>query len=158
NKVLREILADFELMIQQKKAKIKINTLAVVPGIPSQINQLFYNLLGNSLKFSDPQKQPEISIDGRLLPGDKKAEFPALLADCDYFEITVSDNGIGFDQQYVDRIFVVFQRLNVSPDYSGHGIGLAICKKIIANHNGIIYAKGSPGAGAVFTVILPLHR
>ncbi|HTF29063.1 MAG TPA: ATP-binding protein, partial [Flavitalea sp.] len=158
NKVLRDILADFELMIQQKKAKIKINTLAVVPGIPSQINQLFYNLLGNSLKFSDPQKQPEISIDGRLLPGDKKAEFPALLADRDYFEITVSDNGIGFDQQYVDRIFVVFQRLNVSPDYSGHGIGLAICKKIIGNHNGIIYAKGSPGAGAVFTVILPLHR
>ncbi|RYZ39501.1 MAG: ATP-binding protein, partial [Sphingobacteriales bacterium] len=98
------------------------------------------------------------TIDGRKLPANELAQLSELQPGMDYFEVTVSDNGIGFEQQYANRIFVVFQRLNVSPENSGHGIGLAICNKIALNHNGLIYAKGEPGAGAVFTVILPLRR
>ncbi|MET0300307.1 MAG: ATP-binding protein, partial [Flavitalea sp.] len=156
NKTIRNISLDFELLIEQKKGAINCGTLAVVPGIPAQINQLFYNLIGNALKFAEPGRPPVINITGGLLTTSKRAQHPELDQSKDYFEVNVSDNGIGFEQQYAERIFVVFQRLNVSPDYSGHGIGLAICSKIIANHNGVIYAKSSPGEGAVFTVILPL--
>lgn len=158
NRTLRNVMVDFELVIEQKKVAVQVGTLAVVPGIAAQLNQLFYNLTGNALKFADPKKQGVININGRKLPDAEKLRLPDLLPDMDYFEITVADNGIGFEQQYASRIFVVFQRLNMAPEYTGHGIGLAICSKITDNHNGVIYAKGVPGEGAVFTVILPLRR
>ncbi|HTE25013.1 PAS domain-containing sensor histidine kinase [Flavitalea sp.] len=158
NKILNNVLGDFELMIEQKQAEVKSNVLTLVPGIPAQINQLFYNLIGNALKFSHPGRSPKVTITGKPLPAETKDKFENLLAANAYYEISFADNGIGFDQQYADRIFVVFQRLNMSPDYSGHGIGLAICNKIVSNHNGIIYANGNADEGAVFTVILPLNK
>jgi PAS domain S-box-containing protein len=158
NKVLNNVLGDFELMIEQKQAEIERNHLSAIPGIPSQINQLFFNLIGNALKFSDPGRTPKITITGKQLAAEERAKFHNLSDTKAYYEITFADNGIGFDQQYADRIFVVFQRLNMSPDYSGHGIGLAICNKIVSNHNGAIYANGKAGEGAVFTVILPVNE
>ena len=157
NKVLANVLGDFELMIEQKQAVVTCTHLKAIPGIPAQINQLFFNLIGNALKFSHPDRKPQIHISGNVLTAQKKAVFEALQPTKSYYEISFTDNGIGFDQQYADRIFVVFQRLNMSPDYSGHGIGLAICNKIVSNHNGVIYAKGTTNQGAVFTVILPLN-
>ncbi|RYG02733.1 MAG: hypothetical protein EOO02_09945, partial [Chitinophagaceae bacterium] len=156
NKTIRNITQDFELLLEQKNAVINCGMLAVVPGIPAQLNQLFYNLIGNALKFAEPGRNPIINVTGGLLSTAKRADHSELNESKDYFEISVADNGIGFEQQYAERIFVVFQRLNMSPDYGGHGIGLAMCSRIVTNHNGLIYARSSPGEGAVFTVILPL--
>ena len=158
NKILLNVLGDFELLIEQKQAEVKSNELSPIPGIPTQINQLFYNLIGNALKFSHPGRSPKINITGKLLPAETRNKFENLPPANGYYEISFADNGIGFNQLYADRIFVVFQRLNMSPDYTGHGIGLAICNKIVSNHNGIIYAKGKADDGAVFTVILPLNK
>jgi PAS domain S-box-containing protein len=158
NKILNNVLGDFELLIEQKQADIQSTGLPAVPGIPAQMNQLFYNLIGNALKFSCPGRTPRIKISGRPLPAEDREKFDNLPASNAYYEISFADNGIGFDQQYADRIFVVFQRLNMSPDYSGHGIGLAICNKIVFNHNGVIYANGKVDEGAVFTVILPVNE
>jgi PAS domain S-box-containing protein len=158
NKILANVLSDFELLIEQKDASINSNQLLAVPGIPAQINQLFYNLIGNALKFSHPDRKPVITVTGALVSAKERATFPTLKSDVDYYQVTFSDNGIGFEQQYADRIFVVFQRLNMSPDYTGHGIGLAICNKIVSNHNGLIYAKSALEQGAAFTILLPLNN
>jgi PAS domain S-box-containing protein len=154
NKLIDNIRSDFELLIEQKNASLKVDSLLSVPGIPSQLSQLFYNLIGNALKFSATYRLPEICIRGEIIsresePGTEPGNF---------YKIEVIDNGIGFDQQYAEKIFVVFQRLGSASAYSGHGIGLAICNKIVANHNGVIYATGKPGEGACFTVILPLKQ
>jgi signal transduction histidine kinase len=98
---------------------------------------------------------PVIKIECGPVNDTDKLMHPELIPAVNYYKITIADNGIGFDQQYAERMFVVFQRLNISSEYTGHGIGLAICNKIVSNHNGIIYAKGDPDVGSVFTVILP---
>jgi signal transduction histidine kinase len=156
NRILTNVLSDFELLIEQKAAVITCDTLPHVPGIAAQINQLFYNLIGNSLKFSDPDLPLRINITGHTLSDAERASYPELVPGTGYLKLDFSDNGVGFEQQYADRIFVVFQRLHTSPEYSGHGIGLAICSKIVSNHNGLIYAHSEPGKGATFTVILPM--
>ncbi len=154
NKVIEHIESDFELLIEQKNALITVEPLQTIPGIKSQLSQLFYNLIGNALKFSSTDRKPLIRIHGEVImrektPGDEQTG---------YYKIDVRDNGIGFDQQYADKIFVVFQRLTSAASYSGHGIGLAICNKIVTNHNGYIYANSTQGEGATFTVLLPLKQ
>jgi signal transduction histidine kinase len=146
--ILTNTLTDFELLIEQKQAIIQADALPVVKAIPLQIQQLFTNLIGNALKFSD--KDPLIRITATVVDGHEE-----LLPDQRYVMLTFQDNGIGFEQQFADRIFTIFQRLNEKKAYAGTGIGLALCKKIVENHHGLIQAEGRLGEGAKFTVYLP---
>jgi PAS domain S-box-containing protein len=153
NQVLKEVAMDYEHLIVDKRALIKSSDLPVINGIYAQIRQLFANLLSNALKFSSAN--PEISIVARPLPPNQMNDYPATEKGKQYVELTFSDNGIGFDQQYADRVFMIFQRLHSKTEYSGTGIGLALCKKIVENHQGYIKAESIPDNGSVFTVILP---
>ncbi|HUP13612.1 MAG TPA: PAS domain S-box protein, partial [Niastella sp.] len=156
NKILNDVLSDYELMIEQKKAVINHSKLPMIKGIPLQVHQLFANLISNSLKFSDAN--PQITISARSLSRREMQQFPRLIEKRAYIELTFKDNGIGFEQQHADQIFIIFQRLNNQGTYSGTGIGLALCKKIVDHHDGIITAKSEPGHGATFTVILPVEH
>lgn len=155
NDLLEYVLSDFELLINQKNATITSDTLATIDAVPLQMNQLFFNLLGNALKFSKSDVHPVINIKAGKLADEKKALFPQLHSEINYYEIIFIDNGIGFHQDYADKIFTVFQRLNQQSEYSGYGIGLALCNKVVANHHGVIRAEGVVNKGARFTIILP---
>ncbi len=158
NTIISDILNDFELLAEQKKAKIKSGKLPVVHAIPLQMNQLFYNLLGNALKFSKKDIAPVIHITARTLSEKEVKKNAALNHKMSYCEILFSDNGIGFDQKFAEKIFITFQRLNSVSEYPGTGIGLALSKKIVENHSGQLYAESEPEKGAVFHVILPLSK
>ncbi|QHS58931.1 response regulator [Chitinophaga agri] len=153
NTILQQVRGDFDLLIEQKQATINNNTLPTVKGIPLQLQQLFTNLIGNSLKFTD--KQPVITIYGTMMPASEVPFYPGLQEHVAYVKLEFSDNGIGFEQQFAERIFAIFQRLNERKAYAGTGIGLALCKKIVENHHGVIRASGRLNEGATFTVILP---
>jgi PAS domain S-box-containing protein len=155
NATLKNVLVDFELLISQKQAVIQSDELPVINGITLQMNQLIFNLIGNALKFSKRNVIPVIKITSGILPEERKKEFPQLNPETFYHEIIISDNGIGFNQEYADKIFTIFQRLNEFSKHGGYGIGLALCRKIVDNHGGIIYAEGNPGQGAKFGLILP---
>jgi signal transduction histidine kinase len=144
------------LLIEQKQAVIIHNNLPVIKGIPLQISQLFSNLISNSLKFAE--SNPEITITSRILSMDEVEKHPRLHAGRTYTELVFKDNGIGFEPQYADQIFIIFQRLNNQRAYSGTGIGLALCKKIVEHHDGFITAHSKQGKGATFTIILPVTR
>ncbi|WP_164851339.1 ATP-binding protein [Larkinella soli] len=154
NRVLAAILADFELLIDEKQARIEAEPLPPLRAVPLQINQLFSNLISNSLKFSEGNTR--ISITGRNLGPEEVAQNARLNPDLRYAEIRFSDNGIGFDQQYAEQIFTIFHRLNGRNAYSGTGIGLALCRKIAENHQGAISAVSELGRGATFILHLPL--
>ncbi|WJS93125.1 response regulator [Flavobacterium johnsoniae] len=154
NEVLQEVLSDFDYLIESKNATIKTNELPTVDSIPSQLRQVFQNLIGNALKFSGTENKPEIEITSEII-ADKSIDSPTS-PEGQFCRITVKDNGIGFDEKYLDRIFIIFQSLNDRQTYEGTGIGLAIAKKIIDKHNGLITAKSEVGKGASFIIILPL--
>ncbi len=158
NVIFNNILSDFELLISQKNGKVEAGLLPTLDAIPLQMNQLFYNLIGNALKFSKRGVPPIITVSANQLTKEKIKGFPELNIENEYFEIRFSDNGMGFNQQYADKIFTIFQRLNEKSVYGGYGIGLALCRKIINNHSGIIYAEGRPGEGATFIFILPCKQ
>ncbi len=148
NQVLDEVKTDFELAIDQKKATIIASSLPEIEGIKYQINQIFYNLIGNSLKYSTID--PVIEITYKMF--NKRENGTAK----DYLELKFSDNGIGFDTQYSDIIFQPFKRLQNTAEYEGTGIGLALVKKIVESHNGTIKAESTIGQGSIFTIILPV--
>lgn len=152
--VLESVLVDFELLIEEKHAQITYDALPVLTAIPLQINQLFSNLIGNSIKFSD--KAPKIEVKARRCQWNEIPD--ANFATGEYLELVISDNGIGFDQKYLGKIFTIFQRLNDRVNYSGTGIGLALCKKIVENHSGYITARSAPGDGASFFIYLPYRN
>ncbi len=154
NEIVEIILNDFELLIEQKQAVIQASTLPVIKGVKLQIMQLFSNLVSNALKFSDTKPVIKIAPRELLL---KEVDFYELDLATPYVAINITDNGIGFDQKYADKIFKIFQRLNGRSAYSGTGIGLAICKKIMENHHGMISAISAPGEGTTFTIIFPNH-
>ncbi|MEO7523061.1 MAG: ATP-binding protein [Ferruginibacter sp.] len=153
NVVFEHLKNDFELLINEKAAVIHYERLPVVPGISLQLLQLFSNLVSNSLKYCD--KKPVITISSHQLTSLEIKANKKLHVDTAYVEIKFSDNGIGFEAKYQEQIFTIFQRLHSKQAYSGTGIGLALCRKIVENHHGIISAEGEPGAGATFTIILP---
>ncbi len=154
NAVISQVLSDLEMVIDQTGATLKIDRLPVVDGVPSQLQQLFSNLLGNALKFRKPDEQPHIEVVVTLLDENAKRNFK-LSPDLTYYQIEVKDNGIGFEQEYAQKIFQIFQRLHGKVEFPGSGVGLAICKKIVDNHRGQIFATGVPGEGSKFSVILP---
>lgn len=151
--VLEKIKIDFEILVNEKKATIINTPLPVIHAIPIQVNQLFYNLISNSLKFSD--KNPLIQISSRVLSKHEVQSNPNLNKTTDYIHLSFTDNGIGFLQEHTEKMFIMFQRLNAKDKYSGTGIGLAICKKIVDNHNGFISVESEPGKGATFNIYLP---
>lgn len=154
NLIIENTKTDFELLITEKKAVIKNDTLPVIQGIPLQLNQLFLNLFSNSLKFSSTD--PVITISSRILSDKETRDYDFLHgAKVPFVEIIFKDNGIGFEQQYADQIFTIFQRLHDKRSYEGTGIGLALCKKIVENHHGFIAAKSELGKGAAFYIYLP---
>ena len=162
NQLLDNTLKDFDLLILEKGASVQTGNLPVVEAIPSQINQLFYNLVGNALKFSKVGRPASLSISSRILPSEEtENEFNVrfnLDTQISYAEICFKDNGIGFEQQFADQIFSIFERLNSQEQYSGTGIGLALCQKIVQQHHGGIRAEGKENDGAIFYVLLPLTQ
>ncbi|WP_128543416.1 sensor histidine kinase [Larkinella soli] len=155
--ICREVISDLDPALQPF---VRVGDIPVVSGDPTQLRQLFQNLLTNALKFIGPNVKPEVRISSRLRTG---ADLPEVIlperrpADQsrDFWEISIADNGIGFDEKYLDRIFTIFQRLHNRSQFPGTGIGLAVCKKVVDNHNGYISASSRPGAGATFQVYFP---
>ncbi|MES1214565.1 MAG: PAS domain S-box protein [Bacteroidota bacterium] len=156
NDVLKNVLEDFELMINQKNAIVNAIKLPVINGVPHQMNQLFSNLLNNSLKFSMEDRIPVITITSKNLTKEEAIKYN-LPPDQLYAEIVFEDNGIGFSNEFSEKIFEIFQRLNARSSYSGSGIGLSICRKIVANHGGLIFADSEEEKGTRFHIILPLE-
>lgn len=158
NALLECIISDYELLVEQKNAVIQVDRLPKIEAIPLQMNQLFYNLLGNALKFTKRGVQPRITIQAEpFIPASKDIS-AGLLEGNDYILITVQDNGIGFEQEFASQIFTVFQQLNDQSSFGGYGIGLALCKKVVQAHHGLIFAEGQLGKGAKFCIILPLTQ
>ena len=155
NKTISQILTDLELLIEQKEAKVIVEPLPVIKAVPIQMQQLFYNLLHNALKFSKQDEKPLLEIRSRRLLEEEILKYPLLQHFKEYHEITVKDNGIGFDQQYSEKIFMIFQRLHSRSEIEGTGIGLALAKKVVKNHGGEIMAHSKPGEGTCFRIILP---
>ncbi len=153
NAILEGVISDFELLIEQKNAKITFDELPVVDAIPLQMSQLFGNLISNSLKFARTDIQPTIHISAVVMSVMETAENDFLMVP--YYKITFRDNGIGFREEYAEKIFNIFQRLHGKSEYEGTGIGLAMCKKIAINHNGELNAHGSSENGAVFNLLIP---
>lgn len=155
NGILKEVMDDLDLRIAETNAKISIEPpLPQIEAIPSQMRQLFFNLLQNAIKFRKKDTTLVITVNNKKL-GAREVKRYQLTAGRAYYMITVSDNGIGFEQQYAERIFQLFQRLEGKSEYPGTGIGLSICRKIVANHMGQIFAESVPAQGTVFTIILP---
>jgi len=149
-----EVLLDLTEEIEQTHATITMGNMCTASIIPFQFRQLIYNLVGNALKFKSPERPLEIKITSRIAPGNT-LNLPKLSADMHYCHIRIADNGIGFDPQYSEKIFEVFQRLHDRTRFEGTGIGLAIVKKIVDNHQGIITATGNLGKGAQFDIYIP---
>jgi light-regulated signal transduction histidine kinase (bacteriophytochrome) len=156
NQVIQEILVDMELLIQEKHAIIHTGNIPSLEVIPAQIRQVFQNILSNALKFSSKQEKPVIYIKGELIAG--RDEHSPTSPVGHYCRITVNDNGIGFNEMYLNKIFSIFQRLHSKEEYEGTGIGLAIVKKIMDTHNGIITARSEEGKGSTFIMVLPVKQ
>jgi len=158
NTVAKNIITDFELIIEQKNATINYNNLPLIKAVPLQMTQLFANLISNSLKYSKQDVAPIINIESSILTSDDIIYYRLPHPPNLYFKIIFSDNGIGFNQDYAQQIFSIFQRLHTKSEFMGTGIGLAMCKKIAQNHNGEIYAFSKEGNGAEFVVVIPLEK
>jgi PAS domain S-box-containing protein len=146
--IIEDVKDDLKEEIKEKKATIETNGLCTTKIIPYQFRQMMHNLIGNSLKFARPGIKPKIKIKGEMIPFYRPLNRKAC-------HISISDNGIGFDQEYSDKIFKVFQRLHTREEFAGTGIGLAIVKRIVENHEGIITVESEPLKGATFNIYIP---
>jgi PAS domain S-box-containing protein len=159
NKLLSEVQVDLETAIREKRARITSEELLPIEGDPVQIRQLFQNLLSNAIKFSRKDIPPEVRINSNLLIGmDSGFDVPEKQKKKLFQLITVSDNGIGFEQQYAEKIFKVFQRLHGLSEYKGTGVGLSIVQKVVENHQGYVKAESDLGSGATFKILLPYNH
>ena len=154
NKVFLEVKTDFAETLDQKNIHLESQPLPSLMSIPLQINQLFTNLIANSIKYSRTDIRSVIDISAEKLEG-RELSFEGAQSNSLYWKISIRDNGIGFDQLYENQIFELFQRLHNRQEYPGTGIGLAICKKIMRNHKGFISALGNVGSGAIFSMYFP---
>jgi signal transduction histidine kinase len=155
NSVFTSVVSDLELKIEEAEADINLSgMLPVIEAVPSEIAQLFSNIISNALKFRKTEDPVRINVRSSKLGKAEQNEF-GLPGNVPCYKIEVEDNGIGFEPEYSEKIFQIFQRLNGKSEYPGSGIGLAICKKIVEKHNGLIFGKSRLDQGATFTVILP---
>ncbi|WP_395790945.1 PAS domain-containing protein [Aquimonas sp.] len=150
SQILQEVLSDLESRIEASHAKVLADPLPVLMADPTQMRQLLQNLIGNALKFTHPERPPVVEVLAEVTPDPRSPGAQVL-------HLSVQDNGIGFDNRYLDRIFAPFQRLHGRSEYEGSGIGLAIVRKIVERHGGQINADGRPGRGALFMVELPMR-
>ncbi|MGZ3937888.1 MAG: sensor histidine kinase, partial [Flavisolibacter sp.] len=153
NRVIDNVVSDLDLLITQKHATIEVDRLPTVEAIPLQMTQLFYNLINNSLKFAKEGESSQIKISCRTVPDNERRS--SFVKAARYYEIIASDNGIGFSMDHSEQIFGLFKRLNNKQFYSGSGIGLSLCRKVVENHGGEIYAEGQENRGARFIIYLP---
>lgn len=153
-KVLDETMQTLEYKVENLQADIRSEPLPEASIVPSQFRQLFQNLLSNSLKFVREGVRPRIDIRCETVSAEHLAHYQLTKAER-YLRLSFSDNGIGFENEFAHKIFAIFQRLHGRSEYEGSGIGLAICKKIVEHHGGIIFASGQPDTGATFTIVLP---
>jgi signal transduction histidine kinase len=156
NFLISNVLNDLELLIAEKKAQITQHSLPTVPGQARQLQQLFQNLLVNALKYCKPGIPPVVNISYARLPGSQTGLHLAAEEAAGHFHlVSISDNGIGFEQKDAERIFQVFQRLHTEHTQRGTGLGLAIARKVAQNHGGYLTAESKPGEGSTFRVFLP---
>ena len=157
NEVLAEAKSDLEISLNEKQAIIESDQLPIVEGIAFQFQQVFFNLIGNALKFVKQGERPYIKIRYHVLDGpDIPSSLPG--SGNKYHQISITDNGIGFEPQFADKIFDIFHRLHSKERFTGTGIGLAIVKKVVENHHGVVVAEGIPGEGATFNIYLPFSQ
>lgn len=149
NQILAGVVSDLEIGIAETGAKVEVERLAKIEADPLQMRQIFQNLLGNALKFRKPNIPPVVRVKSELF--EEKTDSGLIIRKC---HILFSDNGIGFDPRYAERIFEVFQRLHGRDEYEGTGVGLAICRKIAERHGGSLTATSTPGEGATFILTL----
>lgn len=159
NLVVKEVMEDFELVIEQKKAVVTVGQLPIVLAIRLQMVQLFTNLLSNALKYSRDNKPPRITITGESTTLNA-LEIHTTISDASapFYVIKISDNGIGFDPENAEKIFQLFERLHTKSTYEGSGIGLSLCRKIAQLHGGDITAEATPGEGAIFRILIPVFN
>lgn len=157
--VLNEVVDDLEGQIMRERAQVKIQMTGEIEGNRGQIRRLFQNLISNAIKFHKPDGSPVVEITSSVVDAAAaEREFGFLLAESSYLRVVVKDNGIGFDEKYADKIFNIFQRLHGRGEFEGTGIGLAICRKIMQNHRGYIYASSTLNVGSEFVLIFPLSQ
>lgn len=156
DRLFEDVLADQQLKITETGATVDVHPLPQVDGVASELRLLLNNLLSNSLKFVCDAK-PLIKVEATALDDGDKSRLK-LTSPARFFRISVTDNGIGFEKEYADLIFGVFQRLNAKSEYAGSGIGLATCKKIADRHNSLIIAESELGKGSTFSIVMPEHQ
>ncbi len=154
NLLIKEAIAELEIEIDKQNAKVIINELPVIWAVPPLMRQLFYNLISNAIKFRKKTVEPVVRIEAEKINGNFGG-IPIKMNGSNYYKISISDNGIGFDPKYSDEIFLVFKRLHSYHEFGGSGVGLSICKKIIEKHNGFITAHSKPDEGSTFIIGLP---
>ncbi len=154
NSIIEQVIQDWAHVFEDRKVIMKFDRLPIVNGYIFQLHQLFSNIIGNSLKYSKSNISPQITITHSIANGNE-ISFPIQKRLLQYHEIKISDNGIGFDTKYAEEIFDLFKRLHNKESYKGTGIGLAICRKIVEQHNGYIFAQGKTDIGATFFIYLP---
>jgi PAS domain S-box-containing protein len=157
NTIIRDVKTDLELVISEKEAELHFHSLPTIRAVPQQMYQLFYNLINNALKFSKPGVQPFIQLSCSLIDAAALKQHPELNQTRQYYGLVLQDNGIGFDPDAREKIFDMFQRLHSKNAYAGTGIGLALCKKVVTNHKGKIWAESGEHVGATFKLLLPVE-
>jgi light-regulated signal transduction histidine kinase (bacteriophytochrome) len=155
NEVVTQVVADLEISIRDTRGRVEVAPLPVIDADPLQMRQLFQNLIGNALKFHQKGIPPVVTVYTQQREADEDDSSHESVDRC---EVVVGDNGIGFEEQYLDQIFVLFKRLHGRTEYEGTGIGLAICRKIVQLHGGTITARSAVGQGTRFIIRLPLHQ
>jgi light-regulated signal transduction histidine kinase (bacteriophytochrome) len=170
NKIIEQVLSDMEIRIQESGTVVQVDKLPVIEAIPTQMEQLFQNLISNAIKFKHPDKVPFIKIHAQFIKADElNKNAPGVNYNATngsayqwrkepLIKISVQDNGIGFDNKYSDKIFEIFQRLHTTKTHEGTGIGLAICKKLVDTHHGNIKVSSKEGDGTTFIIILPVSQ
>ena len=157
--IIKDVVSDLDIVLKETEATITIvEELPIIEANPGQIRQLFQNLISNSLKFIKSDILPQISITYKIANGRQIGKIGEDRSEAKFCVIYINDNGIGFNPEYAGKIFTIFQRLNNNALYQGTGIGLAICKRIVERHRGMIIAESKPGEGALFTITLPVFQ
>ncbi|MBF7073420.1 CHASE3 domain-containing protein [Glaciecola sp. MH2013] len=150
--VVNDCLDDLNVLIEESGVELSIDSLPSISADPTQMQQLFFNLLANAIKFSQHNQQALVGLSVTKVEQPAEVDIDGL---SDWLQFRISDNGIGFDPEHAEKIFAPFQRLHSRTEFKGTGIGLAICRRIVERHNGYIHASAKPGEGAVITVVLP---
>jgi light-regulated signal transduction histidine kinase (bacteriophytochrome) len=155
-KMVLSVISDLEVRLEETGGRVETEDLPVIEADPTQMRQLFQNLIVNALKFRAPDKKPRIKVSGRVIENKRLSDIPGRSSNL--CQVSVKDNGIGFDEKYLDRIFQPFQRLHSQQEYEGTGIGLSICRRITERHGGDITAKSRIEHGTTFIVTLPVKQ